>query len=139
MHEPFDTQASINLSGIDMKKLFNKLFGSKTEPKEKKPRKPKTLSAKEKATQAQEPYVAILSVEVDENNPKNGSFELDWNEFFVAKLVKSGYTGRDDNQIIDQWFQDVCRHVVLETYEQYEANNPKVRRKDMDNGRAEYS
>jgi predicted ATP-dependent Lon-type protease len=76
---------------------------------------------------------------VDENNPKNGSFELDWNEFFVAKLVKSGYTGRDDNQIIDQWFQDVCRHVVLETYEQYEANNPKVRRKDMDNGRAEYS
>ena len=139
MHEPFDTSASINLTGISMKNFFKNLFGS--EPKAKNPSKSKSkeLTAKEKATQAQEPYVAILSVDVDETNPRNGSFELDWNEFFLAKLVKAGYTGRDDNQIIDQWFQDVCRHVVLETYEQYEAMNPKVRRKDMNTGRAEYS
>ena len=58
---------------------------------------------------------------------------------FLAKLVKSGYVGRDDSQIIDQWFQDVCRHVVLETYEQYEAMNPKTRRKDREDGRTEYS
>jgi len=143
IHEPFDSGASINLSGITMNNFFNKIFGTKKEAakvkKPRQPRKPKELSPKEKATLAKEPYVAILSVDVDDANPKNGSFELDWNEYFVAKLVKAGYVGKDDSQIVDQWFQDVCRHVVLETFEQYEAMNPKVRRKGMDDGRAEYS
>ena len=133
MYEPFDSSQSINLSGITMKNFFKKLFRSKKTPE------PKPLTAKEKATANREPYIAILSVDLDETNPRNGSFELDWNEFFLAKLVKSGYVGRDDSQIIDQWFQDVCRHVVLETYEQYEAMNPKTRRKDREDGRTEYS
>jgi hypothetical protein len=141
MHEPFDSIASINLSGITMNNFFKKIFGSKPdpEPKVNTPRKPKELSPKEKATASNEPYIAILSVDIDDTNPRNGSFELDWNEFFVAKLIRAGYVGKDDSQIIDQWFQDVCRHVVLETYEQYEAMNPKVRRKDRNDGRAEYS
>jgi hypothetical protein len=126
MHEPFDSIASINLSGITMNNFFKKIFGSKPDPEPK-------------VNTPREPYIAILSVDIDDTNPRNGSFELDWNEFFVAKLIRAGYVGKDDSQIIDQWFQDVCRHVVLETYEQYEAMNPKVRRKDRNDGRAEYS
>ncbi len=103
-----------------------------------KSKDPKTL-----ATEKGEPWVSILNVELDPNNIGQGAFELDWNEFFVAKLVRAGYKGKDDAQIVDQWFQDVCRNVVLETFEQYEANNPRpvsgIQRKDIGDGRTEVS
>lgn len=111
------------------------------QPKVPKP-KPKK-SAKELATEKGEPYVNIESVELDPENIGQGAFELDWNEFFVAKLIRAGYKGKDDQQIVDQWFQDVCRNVVLETFEQYEANNPRppsgVSRRDLGGGRSEIS
>lgn len=100
----------------------------------------KPKSEKDIATENKEPYVNIVSVEIDPSNPGQGAFELDWNEFFVAKLVRAGYEGKDDEQIVDQWFQDVCRNVVLETYEQYAANNPnRVNKRDLGNGRVEIS
>lgn len=113
----------------------------KKEPKPKKERVKKT--AKELATEKGEPWVNIISVELDPENIGNGAFELDWNELFVAKLVRSGYKGKDDATIVDQWFQDVCRNVVMETFEQYEANNPRppsgVQRRDIGGGRSEIS
>jgi hypothetical protein len=113
-------------------------------PKDKKPQVKKVKkSPKELATEKGEPYVSIESVELDPENIGNGAFELDWNEIFVAKLVRAGYKGKDDQQIVDQWFQDVCRNVVLETFEQYEANNPRppsgIQRKDLGGGRSEVS
>jgi hypothetical protein len=96
-------------------------------------------SAKELATEKSEPYVNIDKVMIDPQNPGQGGFELDWNEFFVAKLVKAGYQGKTDEQIVDQWFQDVCRNVVLETYEQYAANDTaKIKRTDLGDGRSEF-
>lgn len=112
-------------------------------PKPAPQSKSKKKSDKELATERGEPYVNIVKVELDPENVGNGAFELDWNEFFVAKLVRAGYKGRDDEQIVDQWFQDVCRHVVLETYEQYEANNPRpasgAQRRDLGDGYSEVS
>lgn len=124
--------------------LLKKKFGKKPEVKEEVPKpKAKKKTDKELATERGEPYVNITSVELDPDNVGQGAFELDWNEFFVAKLVRAGYKGRDDEQIVDQWFQDVCRHVVLETYEQYEANNPRptsgVQRRDLGDGYSEVS
>lgn len=111
----------------------------KPEPVAKAPKEPKK-TAKEIATAKAEPYVNIDKVMIDPQNPGQGGFELDWNEFFVAKLVKAGYQGRDDEQIVDQWFQDVCRNIVLETYEQYAANDTsKIKRTDLGNGRSEFS
>jgi hypothetical protein len=119
---------------------------SKPAKKTKKATSPKIKTkktAKEIATEKREPYVSILSVDLDPENIGNGAFELDWNEFFIAKLVRAGYKGSDDAQIVDQWFQDVCRNVVLETFEQYEANNPRpfsgVQKKDIGSGRTEVS
>ena len=101
--------------------------------------KAKKKTAKELATEKGEAYVNIDKVMIDPNNPGQGGFELDWNEYFVARLVKAGYKGRDDEQIVDQWFQDVCRNVVLETYEQYAANDTaKVQRTDLGGGRSTY-
>jgi hypothetical protein len=138
--------------------IFNKLFNKEQsikeetplptpEPAPKAPRAKKTTQPKKTpkqiATEKGEPYVNIISVELDPENIGNGAFELDWNDFFVAKLIRSGYKGKDDSQIVDQWFQDVCRNVVLETFEQYEANNPRpvtgVKRRDLGDGRSEVS
>jgi len=123
--------------------MFDKIknvFKKKEEPKPKQQRKSKK-SEKDIATDKKEPWVNVLQVELDPENPGNGSFELDWNDYFVAKLVKSGYQGKTDEDIVDNWFQDICRHVVLETYQQYDANNTgdRVSKKDLGGGRTEYN
>jgi len=97
--------------------------------------KVKKKSEKEIATEAGEPWVSVIDVELDPENVGNGAFELDWNEHFIKKLWKSGYRDEDENDMVDRWFQDVCRNVVLETYEKDEA---MVTRNDVGDGRAEY-
>ena len=106
--------------------MFDKLknaFKKKPEVKEEAPKKTrKKKSDKELATERGEPWVNILSMDIDPDDINSGSFELDWNEKFVAQLMRFGYQGKTDQDIVDQWFQNVCRHVVLETFEQEQAN-----------------
>jgi len=100
-------------------------------------------SEKQIATEAGEPYVAILRMDVDPNNLHQGAFELDWNEIFVARLVKAGYMMKPadaDSDIVDRWFQNVCRHVVMETWEQEQAiknSGMYVQKRDLGDGRSE--
>ncbi len=128
------------------------------QPKAKKPRKPKAETAPVKkprakkkvkevenpaklaANKAGEPWVQVLSIDVDKDDPGMGAFELDWNDIFVARLIKAGYQGKTDQDIVDNWFQAVCRNVVLETWEQEQAD-PVVRsnKRDLGNGRTEVS
>jgi hypothetical protein len=97
-----------------------------------------TLSPKEQATAEGRPWVNVLGLEFDPQNPTLGSFELDWNELFVKQLLMSGYQGETEEQIVDQWFQGICRHVVAETWEQVQADpTNRVSRKDLGNGRTE--
>lgn len=112
--------------------------------KAKRVPKPKK-SDKELASEKKEPYISIISLDVDPENLHQGSFELDWNEVFVARLVKAGYMMKPDDSdavIVDRWFQNVCRHVVMETWEQDQAMNPQPRftqRRDIGGGRSEIS
>jgi hypothetical protein len=129
-------------------------------PAPKKPRKPRakkeapTLSAKELATQAGEPYIAIVRVDVDPANINSGSFELDWNAKFAANLARAGYMqkpGETEDVIVDRWFQTVCRNIALEIYEQNAADPDyreadalreelrHIRTRDIGNGRTEVS
>lgn len=99
----------------------------------KKAPKKKELTPKEKATAAGEPYVNIISVDLDPADINNGAFELEWNDKFLVNLVKQGYKIRDDDteaQIVDRWFQTVCRNIALEVYEQEQAD-PSKRESDM--------
>ncbi len=114
---------------------------------EKAPAQPKTpkKTEKELATEKGEPWVAILSMDIDPNNLHQGAFELDWNEIFIARLVKAGYMIKKDDtdaDIVDRWFQNVCRHVVMETWEQEEAIRKSgiyVQSRDIGGGRSEVS
>lgn len=134
-----------------LKNLFKKPE-AKTVVKEKKPRKAKEttspeLTAKEKATAAGEPYVAINKVEINPENINDGAFDLDYNDKFVLNLIKAGYKQRDDDTdvvIVDRWFQTVCRNIALEMYEQQVADPENrdarvIRTKDLGNGRTEVS
>ena len=100
-------------------------------------------SAKQIATEKGEAYFAVLSMELDPNDINNGSFEFDWNDKMIADLIRHGYQmdARDtDADIVDRWFTAVCRNVVLETAEQYEAmNNRVVKTRDVGDGRSEVS
>ena len=127
--------------------LFDVFKKKKVEAPKPEP-KPKKKSDKDIATEKGEPYVAILSVELDPENIGNGAFELDWNDKFVANLVRAGYQLKKDDtdaDLVDRWFADVCKNVVAENYEQWEANQPMdarprvMDRKDIGDGRTEVS
>ena len=107
------------------------------------PKKKKT--DKEIATEQGEPYVAIISMDINPNNLHEGAFELDWNDKFIANLVRAGYQmqpNEPEDIIVDRWFQNVCRHVVMETWEQEEAIKKSgiyVQTRDIGDGRSEVS
>lgn len=138
-----------------MFKKLKDLFVKKPEPKAEAPKQKREkkveLTPKEIATQAGEPYISINKVDIDPENINNGSFELDWNDKFVANLVRAGYQQKpneEDNVIVDRWFQTVCRNIALEVYEQQQADptnrgdadvRPPPRRVDLGNGRSEFS
>jgi hypothetical protein len=102
-----------------------------------------TKTEKQLATERGEPYVSMLRMDIDPDNLHQGAFELDWNEIFVARLVKAGYMMKQtdaDADIVDRWFQNVCRHVVMETWEQEQAIGKQyVNTRDLGNGRTEVS
>ena len=75
----------------------------------------KKKDPKEYATRRKEPWVNVIDVKVNEENVRNGFFELDWNEYFIAQLIQAGY-GVDndpDEEIVDRWFRDIV-HGMLE-------------------------
>jgi hypothetical protein len=119
-----------------------------TEPKAPREQKDKApvKTEKEIATEKKEPYVAMVRMDIDPDNLHQGAFELDWNEIFVARLVKAGYMMKPDDvdaDIVDRWFQNVCRHVVMETWEQEQAIikgvGQYVNTRDIGGGRTEVS
>ena len=72
---------------------------------------PAKESGKPKTKKGPEPWVKVLNMDVNPDNPKNGFFELDWNKEFVNMLKQNGYKGDSEEQIIDQWFQTLCRTI----------------------------
>jgi hypothetical protein len=105
-----------------------------------------TKSDKDIATEKGEPYIKILSMDVNPDNLHEGAFELDWNSIFVTRLIKAGYMMKKedtDAEIVDRWFQNVCRNVVMETWEQEQAMNPTpqrhIQKRDLGDGRTEVS
>lgn len=116
---------------------------TQAETKSNKPDRKKT--EKELATERDEPYVAIVSLDINPDNLHEGAFELDWNDKFIANLVRAGYQRapqEPEDVIVDRWFQNVCRHVVMETWEQEQAIQKSgiyVQTRDIGNGRSEVS
>lgn len=73
-----------------------------------------TISDKDRATARGESYVKVLNVNVDFANPADGFFELEWNEHFIRELLQAGYTGNNEEEIVDAWFTNLCRNIADE-------------------------
>jgi hypothetical protein len=100
---------------MEMIEKIKNLFKSKKQKEaEKYTVDPAPVDPKTAATARQEPWVAVLQTHVNPESPRNGFFELDWNEYFVLMLRNNGYTGVTDEEIVDQWFSDLCREVGSE-------------------------
>jgi len=61
-----------------------------------------------------EPYVNVLKLDVNPENAQAGYMELDWNDHFVKFLHDNGYTGQNDEEVVNKWFNDVCRTVLIQ-------------------------
>jgi len=66
------------------------------------------------ATKRKEPWVSVLDVKVNEENVRNGFFELDWNEYFIQELMTAGYgsEGDPEEEIVDRWFRDIVYNML---------------------------
>ena len=128
---------------VEKKAPAKKVVAKKTATK-----KTTAPSAKDIANAKGEPWVSVLSVDLDPDNIGNGAFELDWNDKFITQLVRAGYQSKPnepEDVIIDRWFQTICKNIAMENYEQWEANQPYaerprvINRRDVGDGRTEVS
>lgn len=74
------------------------------------------MTAKERATAKNEPYVSVVDTKVNADNPRNGFFELDWNDLFITQLKYHGYgfDGDPEEEIVDRWFRELARNMLGE-------------------------
>lgn len=71
----------------------------------------KSLLNKEKKLDKSKPDVRVIKVHLDQNDPANGFFELEWNHLFVHELKKNGYVGSSDEEIVNSWFSELCYNI----------------------------
>ena len=96
----------------DMKKWLNKFKKQTSDTKTDSAE----LSAKEIATRKKEPWVQVINTHVNQENIRNGFFELDWNEYFILELKQAGYgyEGDPEEEIVDRWFRDIVSEMLSE-------------------------
>jgi hypothetical protein len=110
-----------------MKQFIRKLFGIDKLLAEKEQAQLETVKAKQEEAQAKltpkeratargEPWVDVLETHVNKDNIRNGFFELDWNQEFIAQLKQAGYgfDGDPEEEIVDRWFRDLARNMLSE-------------------------
>tara|TARA_B100001105_G_C22386754_1_gene442336 strand:+ start:870 stop:1391 length:522 start_codon:yes stop_codon:yes gene_type:complete len=66
------------------------------------------------ADENNEPWVNVNKMGIDPDSAKAGYIELDWNDPFIAFLHENGYTGQNDEDAVNKWFNDVCRTVLIQ-------------------------
>jgi len=104
--------------------------------------KKKKLSPKEEATEKGEPWVSIPKIGLNLETMASGELELDWNQEFINQLLRAGYRGKDDEDLVEQWLRHLCRGILMELWEQEEANDKPARytqQRDIGDGRTEVS
>ena len=70
------------------------------------------------ATAEERPWIKVINdgFESDGDAP-SFHLEFDWNIHFVEYLSLNGYTGATEEDIVEKWFQELCRSQVAETDE----------------------
>ena len=127
-----------------MKQWLKKVTGIEAKEKELEE---KELSVLEKsdpkaaATRRKEPYIEVLDMQVNEDNIRNGFFELDWNKYFIQELLRNGYgsDGDKDEEIVDRWFKDIIYNMLQEEGLDTNRNAGYINVVPIDKGKSEVS
>ena len=65
---------------------------------------------KRRAELKDEPWIAIVNSGFNPDQGLDGVFfEFDWNAKWIEYLRTHGYVGHSAEQVLDDWFSDVCR------------------------------
>jgi hypothetical protein len=93
---------------------LDKVEAQKAEVEAEKMKLLKQRDPKVYHTRKKEPWVNVIDVKVNEENVRNGFFELDWNEYFITQLVEAGYGVDNDpeEEIVDRWFRDIVHNML---------------------------
>jgi hypothetical protein len=90
-----------------------------------------------------EPFITILDSQFNAKEGIEGlAFEFDWNEHWIALLQTHGYNGLTEDDIVKQWFEDLCRSVIHENMQQDSVpfNSGRViNQVRRENGRSDFS
>jgi hypothetical protein len=64
------------------------------------------------ATIKKESYIEILNVDSE------GSFEFDWNRYFIEEIEAAGFgPAPKEEMIVDEWFNEICKNITIEHYQ----------------------
>ena len=101
----------------------------------------KKKNPKEYATRKKEPWVSVLDVKINQDNVRNGFFEMDWNSYFIEELIKSGYGTEADpeEEIVDRWFRDIVYNMLSEEGLDTTRNSGYINVTPIDKGRSSVS
>ena len=94
-------------------KIFDKIKNIFKKKKQSK-QVDKTKTPKDIATKKGEPWIQVIDTQINPESPSEGYFELDWNEPFIKMLAENGYNGKTEADIIDLWFNDLCRTIAAQ-------------------------
>lgn len=99
------------------------------------------MSPKDRATAKAEPWINVLDVKVNEENIRNGFFELDWNNFFIQELIANGYGTEQDpeEEIVDRWFRDIVYNMLAEEGLDTDRGSGYINVVPIDQGKSEIS
>lgn len=65
---------------------------------------------KDRANLLEEPWIDIVDHGFNPEQGLNGIyFEFDWNQHWIEYLQYNGYTGFSEEEMVENWFSDVCR------------------------------
>jgi hypothetical protein len=101
----------------------------------------KKKNPKEYATRRKEPWISVLDVKVNQDNVRNGFFEMDWNEYFIAQLIQAGYGVDNDpeEEIVDRWFRDIVYQMLSDEGLDTNRGSGYINVVPLDKGRSEVS
>ena len=97
---------------------------------------------KKTATLKDEPWVNANIVFDDPKKPNNGRFEVDYNEIWIQQLREKGFSGNNDDEILDKWIKSLNAQVLYEsgiTDIGMPDEDEQIIKEQLDDGRTSYS
>ena len=127
-----------------MRKMIEKHLGVEEAKKKLEEAEEKYLQKtdpKALATKRKEPWINVLDMQVNEDNIRNGFFELDWNQYFIEELIQNGYGTEADKEeeIVDRWFRDIVYNMLAEEQVDQQVNTGYINVVPIDKGKSEVS